>query len=541
MFECECKHSHGAPTSVFREQGGDASAIEASACIEGGEIYWIASLSGLVAGFVYEFHFQCLVEGADTNAQYIWKNNFSTSTSSYTVRQPLSPISQRQRDLNIDTSVWDAYIQKKARFVIEVTVRDLHPGLTSEESLIGTRNMNSAAFRLKCVEHSSALPANISSQESANFQNFQQFPLSMQLQSGKVEGGEVVCTRFVGCSTVGNIQREIKRPQHASNGMTAYSTVVAELTPAEELHYIETDWHDWPPNEHIDADDTCASKGWVTRAEPRRVWDAFTFYNELQVLRLRLHTLSHVVHRFVLAEGSKTFSNNPKELVFERALYHDAELAAFSEQIEYVVVDDLPGGEDPWEREFVQHNALLRGTASALPDDLILVSDVDEIVNPHVIHLLASCDGWDDTGPVSLYTRFYNFKFSYQFQSFWGHPQVASFKWIAGPKGRGYLQNLKHHRTRPQYLRLDDAGWHLSFFSDQQGILDKVNSYSHHNDPGMQPLKNESVIHEAITNGRNLFYSDGHWEFGNLQDVSEHIVASHCAGLPPRYTVSANL
>jgi len=84
MFECECKHSHGAPTSVFREQGGDASAIEASACIEGGEIYWIASLSGLVAGFVYEFHFQWwfVVEGADKHRQYTWKNNFSTSSSS---------------------------------------------------------------------------------------------------------------------------------------------------------------------------------------------------------------------------------------------------------------------------------------------------------------------------------------------------------------------------------------------------------------------------------------------------------------------------
>ena len=466
----------------------------------------------------------------------MWKRNFSASTSSYTDRQSLSQIRQKTRGLNIDTSLWDAYIQKKARFVMEVTVSDLHPGLTSEEAMVG-RYSNSAAFRLKCVELSSALLANISSQESAYFE---QFTLGTSTLS-QVEEGEVVCTRFVGCTTVGNIQREIKRPQHAANGMTAYSAVVAELTPAEELHYMETDWHDWPPNEHIDADDTCASKGWVTRAEPRRVWDAFTFYNELHVLRLRLHTLSHVVHRFVLAEGSRTFSNNPKELVFERALHHDAELAAFSEQIEYVVVDDLPGGEDPWEREFVQHNALLRGTGSALPDDLILVSDVDEIVNPHVIHLLASCDGWDDTGPVSLYTRFYNFKFSYQFQSFWGHPQVASFKWIAGPKGRGYLQNLKHHRTRPQYLRLEDAGWHLSFFFDQQGIMDKVNSYSHHKDPGMQHLKNESVIHEATINGRDLFYSNGHWEFGNLQDISEHIVASHCADLPPRYSVLANL
>jgi hypothetical protein len=45
--------------------------------------------------------------------------------------------------------VWDACIPTKDPCVIEVTVRDLHPGLTSEEALIGKRNMNSQNIRLK--------------------------------------------------------------------------------------------------------------------------------------------------------------------------------------------------------------------------------------------------------------------------------------------------------------------------------------------------------------------------------------------------------
>jgi hypothetical protein len=156
LFECECKHSHG---EQGREKGGNERSIEASACRQGGEVYWIVSLSGLVAGFVYEFHFQCfVVEGADKHRHYTWTNNFSTSTSSYTVRQPLYPISQKTRSLNIDTSVWDACIPTKDLFVIEVTVRDLHPGLTSEEALIGTRNMNSAvnSVRVHCTDSYSA-------------------------------------------------------------------------------------------------------------------------------------------------------------------------------------------------------------------------------------------------------------------------------------------------------------------------------------------------------------------------------------------------
>jgi hypothetical protein len=142
LLECECKHSHGEPG---REKGGNESSVGASVCRQGGEVYWIVSLSGLVAGFVYEFHFQCsVVEGADRHRHYTWTNNFSTSTSSYTVRQPLYPTSQKGRGVNMNTSVWDACIPKKDPFVIGVTVRDLHPGLTSEDALVGIRNMNSA-------------------------------------------------------------------------------------------------------------------------------------------------------------------------------------------------------------------------------------------------------------------------------------------------------------------------------------------------------------------------------------------------------------
>jgi hypothetical protein len=44
----------------------------------------------------------------------------------------------------MSTSMWDAYIPPKSPFFVEVTVRDMHPSLTGEEALIGTRRINSA-------------------------------------------------------------------------------------------------------------------------------------------------------------------------------------------------------------------------------------------------------------------------------------------------------------------------------------------------------------------------------------------------------------
>ena len=121
----------------------EANTLEASACREGGEVYWILSVRGLVAGFEYKFDCEWFVLG--TQNTHHWYTIFSSSTSSYAVRQPLSQISKT-------TGVWEAY--KQDHFEIEVTVRDMHPGLTNEDALIGTRRINSAVntVQLKCAK-----------------------------------------------------------------------------------------------------------------------------------------------------------------------------------------------------------------------------------------------------------------------------------------------------------------------------------------------------------------------------------------------------
>ncbi len=104
----------------------------------------IFSVRGLVAGFVYKVDFEWVV--LEKENTHHWYKYFSSSTSSYTVRQPLSQTSQQAR-------AWlDAYISKQDPYEIEVTVLDMHPGLTNEHDLIGARRMNSAVntARLKC-------------------------------------------------------------------------------------------------------------------------------------------------------------------------------------------------------------------------------------------------------------------------------------------------------------------------------------------------------------------------------------------------------
>ncbi len=149
---CECTNSQGSTTSFGREQGGAPSSIETSACREGGEVHWIVSISGLVAGFVYEVHFELEWSGENAHKTvFQWNTVFTSSTRSYTVRLPLQR-TQKARVINIDASAWDAYTPHGDPFFVEVTVRDMHPGLTSEDALIGARRMNSAlnAVGVRC-------------------------------------------------------------------------------------------------------------------------------------------------------------------------------------------------------------------------------------------------------------------------------------------------------------------------------------------------------------------------------------------------------
>lgn len=104
--------------------------------------------------------------------------------------------------------------------------------------------------------------------------------------------------------------------------------------------------------------------------------DSFIFSNELGMLELRLEILADTVDRFVLVEADRTFSGNPKPLVFEE---NKDRFDKFLDRIEHIVVDDMPNNPNPWVKEIHQRNAVRRGFGGLRDNDIVMVSDVDEI------------------------------------------------------------------------------------------------------------------------------------------------------------------
>lgn len=115
----------------------------------------------------------------------------------------------------------------------------------------------------------------------------------------------------------------------------------------------------------------------MTADSQPRIYDCFPFFMELDLLDLRLRHLSPLVHRFVLAESAFDFAGNAKPLYFEQ---NKDRFAEFKDRIVHVIVKDKPpNASKRWAIQRHQRDQLARGLGDARPDDLIMISDVDEI------------------------------------------------------------------------------------------------------------------------------------------------------------------
>ncbi len=112
------------------------------------------------------------------------------------------------------------------------------------------------------------------------------------------------------------------------------------------------------------------------------VYDCIPFFNEIDILKLRLNILDPLVDRFVIEEARYTFSGMEKELCFEK---NKDLFKEFLPKIDYIVVDECREEFTTHERDNFQKNFLINGLNSATDDDVIILGDADEIPDPETL------------------------------------------------------------------------------------------------------------------------------------------------------------
>jgi hypothetical protein len=158
-------------------------------------------------------------------------------------------------------------------------------------------------------------------------------------------------------------------------------------------------------------------------AMERRVYDCVLFNGEFEVLAIRIRELKDVVYKFVVVESNKTFSGTNKAVLFTK---HHAAIRDFSSQLDFVLVDDMPETDTAWDREAWQRNCVVRGLSGASDQDLILMSDVDEIPRMECVR-----EALADRVSLAFGFRMGTYYFYMNYRNIKGHPNIV---WTVGAK-----------------------------------------------------------------------------------------------------------
>ena len=219
--------------------------------------------------------------------------------------------------------------------------------------------------------------------------------------------------------------------------------------------------------------------------------DAFMFYNEFDVLELRLETLDEYVDRYVLVEAEVNHVGGPKPLYFQE---NKERYSKWLHKITHIVIKaaESPREENPWCREKFQRECILRGLEDVPNESIVMISDVDEIPNMSKVpyeklpHSICAVHMW-----------MFEYSFDYMFvRELWFGTVITTCELVKrmGPN------ELRDARWKLPVFR--NAGWHLSSFGDAKHVLNKLRTFAHAKDANEhRHLQTEENIKKWIEEG----------------------------------------
>ncbi|KAG8366908.1 hypothetical protein BUALT_Bualt16G0016800 [Buddleja alternifolia] len=247
-------------------------------------------------------------------------------------------------------------------------------------------------------------------------------------------------------------------------------------------------------HENVSMSTLCKIHGWGTREYPRRVYDAVLFSNEIDMLKIRWKELYPLITQFVLLESNSTFTALPKPLHF--AMNRD-KFKFVEPRLTYGEIGGrFRRGENPFIEEAYQRLALdqLLKIAGIEDDDLLVMSDVDEIPSRHTINLLRWCDDIPPILHLQLKNHLYSFEFPYSHHS-----------WRASVHRYKTGKTKYAHYRQTDYI-LADSGWHCSFcFRYISDFIFKMKAYSHTDRVRFSHFLSPKRIQDVICKGADLY------------------------------------
>jgi len=254
------------------------------------------------------------------------------------------------------------------------------------------------------------------------------------------------------------------------------------------------------------------------------VYDIFTFFNELDLLEIRLKMLDSKVDKFVIIECIETFSGNPKPLYYQenkdrfkewehkiinyvikdpvvswpelRSRLKNPSISKLQENIiqHALTTNHVPPGELHWLKEFYQKESIRLALEGLDDDDICFVSDLDEIWNPDLEYQL------EDSVVYKLRQIVYSGYMNVESNEPWAGVTLTKYKNIKNAS----LNHLRNPVKTP-YQYIPNGGWHFTFMGGTDMIRLKLESYGH------QEFNNDTVKNDIENKLKN-----------NIEVISSH-------------------
>ena len=273
------------------------------------------------------------------------------------------------------------------------------------------------------------------------------------------------------------------------------------------------------------------------------------YYDEEMILDLRLNYLDAYVDYFVIVESIYTHSGLPRKLLFDINNF-----SKFKNKIIYKVLNEEPKNLDKIEknddentlnsklilnavkRENLQRDTLQNGLTLASQNDLILISDVDEIPNLENLNL----DNIDKK--IILFNqKYYYYKFNLKLNGIkWYGSKACLNKYLISPQ---WLRNVKSkiypwwrfdvffsNKKYKNIKIINNGGWHFSNIKSASDIEKKMRTYLHHIEYELNPL-GEAKINEIIKQKKPIYNLKSDMK-SNKFDLSDRLISADINELP---------
>jgi beta-1,4-mannosyl-glycoprotein beta-1,4-N-acetylglucosaminyltransferase len=205
-----------------------------------------------------------------------------------------------------------------------------------------------------------------------------------------------------------------------------------------------------------------------------KIFDAFPFFNELELLEIRLEELYDHVDYFVICESTKTHQNKPKQLYY---LENKEKFKKFENKILHHIFDPQIYPYQ-WYIENEQRNELKIPINKLISkNDYVLLSDADEIIDKKIIKQIKN-NTLNFLKPKTCVMQMsYNF-INTVIKSPWHH---AGWRGTVVIPAEFFLETGLHHwrKQKDELERIENAGWHFSFLGGAERIKTKIESYGH--------------------------------------------------------------